>query len=271
MLVKEKQSCVFYRSFFLSIEKMPIENQLPLYKAIIDYSLNFKQPHNLENMEEIVFDLVKPIIDANIKRYYNACLKSAKSEAEKINIKRQQALALGLEPIAEQTDTTDAPKSDQGITKTEATTDQGITKAKAPTDQGKTKSIPNEEEKEEEKGNENGKEEENAALPSKSLSLNFEKFNTKAIEYINKKQPYSQNTSEKEAQTQIWERICETLRNQKEEVSNKNILYFFCNLYDSLTGIDRENFSLQYMEKHFTRLVSKHAVQIQKSRRSKRR
>lgn len=65
-----KDSFVFYRSFYEAINDLPIENQVNLYKAICELSLN---DNNLElqGIENTIFKLIKPQIQANNDRYEN--------------------------------------------------------------------------------------------------------------------------------------------------------------------------------------------------------
>ena len=51
---------------------MPEENQLPLLKAICSYSLDFVTPE-LDGIENMAWTLIKPQLDANIKKYVNGC------------------------------------------------------------------------------------------------------------------------------------------------------------------------------------------------------
>lgn len=71
--IKKRESFVFYRSFFESIERADDkEIQLQLYQAISRYALNGEEPQ-LSGMVASVWVGMKPQIDANIKRYINGC------------------------------------------------------------------------------------------------------------------------------------------------------------------------------------------------------
>lgn len=91
-----RDSAVFYRSFYEAINELPDVNQLELYKAIFDYSLNFKE-HDLKGLSKTIFMLIKPQLDANNKRYKNGCTpkgnqEESKSEANhKQNISKEEA------------------------------------------------------------------------------------------------------------------------------------------------------------------------------------
>lgn len=69
---KRRDSCVFYRSFFEAIELLPVEYQLSMLKAIFSYSMDFKEP-SFSGVENAVWTLIKPQLDANIKKWENGC------------------------------------------------------------------------------------------------------------------------------------------------------------------------------------------------------
>lgn len=72
-----KDSFVFYRSFFNSLEKCPTEIQLPLFKAIARYALDYSEPDFSDSphmqFAEAVWEGIKPQIQANHKRFQNGC------------------------------------------------------------------------------------------------------------------------------------------------------------------------------------------------------
>lgn len=75
--MKEKESFVFYRSFAESINCLPANFQLPLYKAITAYALDLEVPDfgNYEDkyVLEALWAGIKPQLDANYQRYLNGC------------------------------------------------------------------------------------------------------------------------------------------------------------------------------------------------------
>lgn len=74
---KKKESFVFYRSFADSINYLPANLQLPLYKAITAYALDLEVPDfgNYEDkfVLEALWAGIKPQLDANYQRYLNGC------------------------------------------------------------------------------------------------------------------------------------------------------------------------------------------------------
>lgn len=73
--MKEKESFVFYRSFAKSIDRLPSEMQLPLYRAITSYALDLEEPDFSTCADRYVLDAlwdsIRPQLDANHQRYLN--------------------------------------------------------------------------------------------------------------------------------------------------------------------------------------------------------
>ena len=63
-----RDSTIIYRSFFEAIKELPIINQGEVWNAVFEYSFNFKEP-KLTGISKTVFILIKPQIEANIRRY----------------------------------------------------------------------------------------------------------------------------------------------------------------------------------------------------------
>lgn len=66
----KRDSFVFYRSFKEAINELNKSDKLTLYEAISDYALDSKKP-NLKGCSKALFNLIKPQIDANIRRREN--------------------------------------------------------------------------------------------------------------------------------------------------------------------------------------------------------
>lgn len=62
---------VFYRSFYEAIVGLPKDIQIEIYTAILDYGLNGNEPANMKPTTKGLFTLMRPIIDANTKRFEN--------------------------------------------------------------------------------------------------------------------------------------------------------------------------------------------------------
>ena len=77
-----RDSTIIYRSFYEAVKELPAVNQAEVWTAIFEYSLNFRQVE-LIGLSKTIFTLIKPQLDANIKRYENGKKpKSTKKEAE---------------------------------------------------------------------------------------------------------------------------------------------------------------------------------------------
>lgn len=67
----ERESFIFYRSFYDAIKLMPQEVQAEIYPAICEYALFGRMPKNLSDVAKGMFLLIKPNIDTNTARYVN--------------------------------------------------------------------------------------------------------------------------------------------------------------------------------------------------------
>lgn len=72
---KDRQYFTFFRSYFNSIDKCPTEMQLPLYKAIAQYSLNFIEPDFSDsphaNILEAIWEGILPNLKNSNKNFMN--------------------------------------------------------------------------------------------------------------------------------------------------------------------------------------------------------
>jgi len=90
--MEQRESLIFYRSFYEAIKELPLEQQWEVYNAIFEYWLDFNEI-KLEWIPKIVFTLIKPQLQANRKKYLNwKKQKTNKSEAKvKQNISKSEA------------------------------------------------------------------------------------------------------------------------------------------------------------------------------------
>lgn len=68
-----RDSLIMYRSTFEAGQALPEKHRLKFYESIFDYALNDVEPTNLTGNLKIFFDLTKPLIDSNNKKYKNGC------------------------------------------------------------------------------------------------------------------------------------------------------------------------------------------------------
>ena len=79
-----RDTTIFYRSFFEAIKELDAQHQQQLYNGIFEYSLDFKE-QNFTGVCKTVWTLIKPQLDANLKRFENGSKpknKQSKSESE---------------------------------------------------------------------------------------------------------------------------------------------------------------------------------------------
>ena len=66
-----KESMVFYKSFYDSIKTLPDTDKIKLYEAIFEYGLLIKKEFDFDGFNNSIWTLIKPQLDANIKKYNN--------------------------------------------------------------------------------------------------------------------------------------------------------------------------------------------------------
>lgn len=81
---------IFYRSFYESLDGMTETTKAQVYDAIFIYGLDFKEPTFTDAMAKSLFTLIKPQIDANVKKYHNGKKPKLKQEISKIEAKDKQ-------------------------------------------------------------------------------------------------------------------------------------------------------------------------------------
>lgn len=69
----ERESMIFYRSFYEAAKILPIEEKVKIYEMIFEYGFYFTEPKTEETTPLVLafFGLVKPQIEKNITRYEN--------------------------------------------------------------------------------------------------------------------------------------------------------------------------------------------------------
>ena len=76
----ERDSCVFYRSFYEAIDDLEDADKLACYNAIFKYALNGVEPTE-KGIVSTVFKLVRPLLDKNNESYKNG-LKGGRPKTE---------------------------------------------------------------------------------------------------------------------------------------------------------------------------------------------
>lgn len=80
--IMQRETCVFYASWFEAIETLPKAIQSEAYRAIMMYALRGVEVEEQGQMTKLIMAMVKPVIDTNNKRYENGC-KGGRPKAEK--------------------------------------------------------------------------------------------------------------------------------------------------------------------------------------------
>ena len=83
-----RDSCIFYRSFYDAILTMPPTDQNTLFRAVIDYSFDQKEPE-LDGLPKTIFNLFKPVINSNIKNWKNGSKPKKKPNRSQTEAKRK--------------------------------------------------------------------------------------------------------------------------------------------------------------------------------------
>lgn len=79
----ERDSILFYRSFYEAIQGLQRDIQLEIYTAIMEYGLNGVVPDNLKPVARGMFALMKPVLDTNNVRFENGKKGGRKSYVKK--------------------------------------------------------------------------------------------------------------------------------------------------------------------------------------------
>ena len=87
-----RDSTIFYRSFYEAIKELPEVNQLEIYNAIFEHSLNLNKP-NLTGLSKTIYTLIEPQIEANLKRYENGNKPKKKQNQSETEAKTKQDLS----------------------------------------------------------------------------------------------------------------------------------------------------------------------------------
>jgi hypothetical protein len=74
---KTRDSFIFYRSFFSATKHLNQVEKAQLFEAICSYALDGNLI-DLQGMSQGMFELIKPQLDANRKRFENGCVKKQK-------------------------------------------------------------------------------------------------------------------------------------------------------------------------------------------------
>ena len=109
----ERDSFVFYRSFYEAIRRQPKKVQADIYNTIADYALNGTEPTQASDAVLSIFLLIKPQIDANNHRY-TAGKKGGRPSKTDSNEKEEKTETYGFENRAEK-DAFEKPNENENV------------------------------------------------------------------------------------------------------------------------------------------------------------
>lgn len=95
----KRDSFVFYRGWYESIKLYPPEKQSTLYNMIFEYALNGESPQGDDLDTNVVFNMVKPLLDSNYKRYLNGVKGGRPSKNQQKDDQGDHADELTGDPI----------------------------------------------------------------------------------------------------------------------------------------------------------------------------
>lgn len=116
----ERDSFIFYRSFYDAIRELPRDIQGEVYTAIMEYSLYGITIENLKPITRSIFTLIKPQLDANLTRYENGRKGGAPKGVSNNPNGRKGGKEL----------TENKPRTNQELTKNKPKTNQELTENK---------------------------------------------------------------------------------------------------------------------------------------------
>ena len=97
--MEERNSFIFYRSFYESIRELPKENRADVYDAICALALDGEEI-GLEGIAKAIFILIKPQIEANNKRYMSGKAPKKRKSPTKDEQRTSEVEANGSETEA---------------------------------------------------------------------------------------------------------------------------------------------------------------------------
>ncbi len=118
----KRDSFVFYRSFKTVFSDLPETDALALFKALLDYALD-GQETQLSGHLHTIFELIRPQIDSNNRKYYNG--KSGGRPLAKAKPNDNQSITT-KEPNNNQNVTTEEPSHNQKGTKTQPNANDNV-------------------------------------------------------------------------------------------------------------------------------------------------
>jgi hypothetical protein len=86
----KRDSMIFYRSFYESLNGLDSVIKAEVYDAIFSYGLDFTDPDFTNEIARALFTLIKPQLDANLKRFNNGLKPKTKQVESKTEAKHKR-------------------------------------------------------------------------------------------------------------------------------------------------------------------------------------
>ena len=86
----KRDSMIFYRSFYESLNGLDAVIKSEVYDAIFSYGLDFQEPNFTNEIARALFTLIRPQLDANLKRFNNGLKPKTKQVESKTEAKQKQ-------------------------------------------------------------------------------------------------------------------------------------------------------------------------------------
>ena len=86
----KRDSMIFYRSFYESLNGLDAVIKAEVYDAIFSYGLDFQEPIFTNEIARALFTLIRPQLDANLKRFNNGLKPKTKQIESKTEAKQKQ-------------------------------------------------------------------------------------------------------------------------------------------------------------------------------------
>lgn len=70
----DRDSFLFYKSYYDAAQKIPVKQRLKFYETIINYGLTGTEPEDTgDALIDMALNFIRPLIKANIQNYLNGC------------------------------------------------------------------------------------------------------------------------------------------------------------------------------------------------------
>jgi hypothetical protein len=87
-----RDTMIIYRSFYEAIKELPKENQADIWSAVYELGLNGVEI-DLQGISKTIFTLIKPQIEANLKRFENGSKPKTKREKSETEAKPKRKVS----------------------------------------------------------------------------------------------------------------------------------------------------------------------------------